>query len=177
MKKLRLLVTKHCERNCSLCCNKQWNLDDLPIVTDFSGYDEIIITGGEPLGNVEQIGKTIAVLSYIGEVFPSETRKIYIHTTNAWAALDLLNENNYISGITLTLHTQRDVLNFTDVNNSMIETPWFYKNKSLRLKVFERLFYPKHLDLSLWKVEEGVKWIENCPLPEDEVFMRIYNIN
>ena len=41
MKKLRLLVTKNCDRSCPGCCNKDWNLDKLPNATHLN-YDEMV---------------------------------------------------------------------------------------------------------------------------------------
>ena len=49
MRKLRLLFTKDCNRNCPGCCNKDWDLDSLPVCTDFTPYDLVMITGGEPM--------------------------------------------------------------------------------------------------------------------------------
>jgi hypothetical protein len=43
--------------------------------------------------------------------------------------------------------------------------------KSLRLNVFKGVSLAE-LNLSCWKVKPNIKWIKNCPLPEDEVFMR-----
>ena len=53
MKKLRLLVTSVCDKDCSGCCNKDWGLSALPSISADSPelliYDEILLTGGEPL--------------------------------------------------------------------------------------------------------------------------------
>ena len=65
MKKLRLLFTQICNRRCEGCCNKDWELDKLEQVSHFN-YDEILLTGGEPLLFTEQlIGyvKAIRILS------------------------------------------------------------------------------------------------------------------
>ena len=48
MKKIRLIITKDCPNNCLKCCNKNFDLDSLPIVKDYD-CDELIITGGEPM--------------------------------------------------------------------------------------------------------------------------------
>ena len=40
-KKLRLLLFTNCNRGCEGCCNLDWDLASLPIVDDFSQYDEI----------------------------------------------------------------------------------------------------------------------------------------
>jgi molybdenum cofactor biosynthesis enzyme MoaA len=44
MKKLRLLVTSECNRSCSGCCNKEWDLDKLPVCESYKDYDEIYLT-------------------------------------------------------------------------------------------------------------------------------------
>lgn len=47
-KKLRLLVTAKCHNKCPMCCNNQFDIEKIPVV-DRLDYDEISITGGEPL--------------------------------------------------------------------------------------------------------------------------------
>lgn len=47
-KKLRLLVTAKCHNKCPMCCNNQFDIEKIPVVDRFD-YDEISITGGEPL--------------------------------------------------------------------------------------------------------------------------------
>ena len=47
-KKLRLLVTAKCHNKCPMFCNNQFDFEKIPVV-DRLDYDEISITGGEPL--------------------------------------------------------------------------------------------------------------------------------
>ena len=47
-KKLRLLVTAKCHNKCPMCCNNQFDFEKIPVV-DRLDYEEISITGGEPL--------------------------------------------------------------------------------------------------------------------------------
>jgi molybdenum cofactor biosynthesis enzyme MoaA len=49
VKKLRLLVTERCARSCSGCCNHDWDLAALPTCESYAGYDEVLLTGGEPM--------------------------------------------------------------------------------------------------------------------------------
>lgn len=49
MKKLRLLLFKECHRGCEGCCNKDWDLKSLLKADNFLPYDEILLTGGEPM--------------------------------------------------------------------------------------------------------------------------------
>ena len=78
MKKLRLLVTDKCNRNCEMCCNKNYNLEALPRFNpiDIGEYDEIILTGGEPLLLKENLLKYIEILKNINCNIP-----IYLYTT------------------------------------------------------------------------------------------------
>jgi hypothetical protein len=166
MKTLRLLVTKNCDKNCEGCCNKDWNLDSLPVVTHYD-YDEILITGGEPLSD-ENIERTVDIVNGINALFPKDNRKIYIYTSNPSYPMIL----HHCNGITLSIHTQKDLNKFL-VWKLWLET---YENKSRRLNIFKGITLPKGLDLSKWTVKDNIEWVENCPLPENEVFMRLQNI-
>lgn len=48
--KIHLMVTTLCDRDCKYCCNKQYDLNDIPQVTDeeLKNCHTIYITGGEP---------------------------------------------------------------------------------------------------------------------------------
>jgi hypothetical protein len=173
MNKLRLLVTKYCPKKCLGCCNRNWDLDSLPIVDNYD-YDEILITGGEPLhSNI--LNKTLTLLKYLNIVDINPERKVIIYTTQSNNVLSVLD---YVDGITLTIHHQRDVMDFIhllfDLENHNYEA---LKKKSLRLNIFEGITLPDYANLSLWKVKKDMVWVENCPLPENEVFMRLKNIN
>jgi hypothetical protein len=167
MKTLRLLVTKQCGKGCEGCCNKDWDLDNLPVVEHFN-YDEILITGGEPLSD-ENIDKTEIILQGINVLFPKENRKIYVYTSNP----SYLRILNFCNGVTLSIHNEKDLKRF------LFWKPWleFYDNKSLRLNIFKGINLPKGLDLSKWTVKDNIEWIKDCPLPENEVFMRLQNID
>jgi len=47
---LHLLVTELCDRNCEYCCNKEYDIANLPHVTEeeLKSVNELCITGGEP---------------------------------------------------------------------------------------------------------------------------------
>lgn len=167
MKILRLLVTKECNHNCSGCCNKQWDLDKLPIITDFSEYDEIIITGGEPMlfGNsVKTLADSIRLL------YPNI--KLILYTTKIHQAHWYCRQN--FDGITVTLHEQYDVEHF--YNNYNL----YFSAETLRLNVFENVTIPtrykKLFKKHGWIIKDNIKWIENCPLPENETFGKIKNL-
>jgi len=169
MKKLRLLITKKCNRHCEGCCNKDWDLEKLPICKSFKGYDEIILTGGEPMlfPNL--------VIDIINKIrIENPLAKIYMYTAFIFTvrSLEILN---LLDGITVTLHTQSDVKKFKWFNNHLFfSTKNFYK--SLRLNIFNGIKLSKYINLNNWQVKKNIKWIKNCPLPKDEVFMRLGEI-
>lgn len=163
-RRLRLLVTPYCNRNCVGCCNKDWQLDKLPRVESFGAFDEIILTGGEPLlyptltlGIIEMIRRVTNAPIY---VYTAESRLPFV--------LPVLSR---VDGLTLTLHEPADVVGFQLLNIALLD---YYTGlrKSLRLNVFEGVDLTG-TDLKLWKVKTGIRWIPNCPLPEGEVFMRM----
>jgi len=178
MKTLRLLVTKQCSKGCKGCCNKDWDLDSLPVVEHFN-YDEILITGGEPL-SFKQFDITLAIIDGITILHPYKNRKIYIYT----ACIEGFLKGCYLAdGYTLSLHNQDDVRMFIEALADLRYSN-YYKDyekikgyaPSLRLNIFKGVNLPKGLDLSKWVVKADIEWIENCPLPENEVFMRLQHI-
>lgn len=174
-KKLRLLVTAKCPNKCELCCNKQFDLNSLPIVSRWD-YEEIMITGGEPLLFDDYLLGIILSINDISEMMGNNP-KIFVYTSicNYEKVLNILP---HINGIVLTPHKESDILNFMELNNFLgARRDYFYvkdKVSSLRLKLFPdiKALLPKDIDLSLWQVRD-VEWIENCPVPEGEDFRRI----
>lgn len=175
MVKLRLLFTKECNRNCKGCCNKDWNLDGLPTVTNFSKYDEILITGGEPLLFYKELIGFIKALRIVSNA------KIYVYTAmtvNKYRTFKPIYEIiKYVDGVTLTLHNQSDSDNFNHVLYSQKydeETFRAFCGKSLRLNIFKNIIYSKvAAEENGWIIKDNMVWIDNCPLPIDEEFMKL----
>ena len=57
--KLRLLLFEECGRNCPGCCNRDWDLQALPVCQDFTPYQIIMLTGGEPMLHPEIIHSAV----------------------------------------------------------------------------------------------------------------------
>lgn len=167
MKKLRLLVTESCNRSCAGCCNKQWDLKKLPIAKDFDGYDMIMVTGGEPL-QPSKLAGTLDLLKRMSNL----PAAVYVYTACAENVIPVLG---WTDGVTLTLHEQADVAEFLKLNSFLLGR-LAYRGLSLRLNVFNEVALPAGLDLSLWKVKLGIRWIEDCPLPADEEFARLEDL-
>jgi hypothetical protein len=179
MKKLRLLLTEKCDRSCKGCCNKDWELNKLPVCKSYNGYDEIIITGGEPLL------KEGLLYSAIGKI--PENTPIILYTAKFDCPYLIRRVTEHISGITVTFHNQLDVYKFylsmSTVVGNYGRSPlrnYFHRRKfagKLRVNVFKGIDWKPLIKLipdfnKFWKVKDTITWIKDCPLPDDEVFMR-----
>lgn len=165
--KLRLLIRPDCNRACAGCCNRQWDLNALPVCTDFTGYDEIMLTGGEPMIDHAYV---IAVIQMIRK--QARTTPIYMYTAKTRPVNELGLVLFNLDGVTVTLHKQADVEPFLAFNRYVLS--WkLHKKRQLRLNVFKPIKLPEDADLSHWMTKPDMEWILNCPLPDDEVFMRL----
>jgi hypothetical protein len=170
MKKLRLLITDKCNRKCPGCCNNDWDLNKPPKCKSFKGYDEIILTGGEPLLLDYMMLKVI-----YWNIMETANKKVKIYlytayTKNITKFCNILFE--LLDGITLTLHEQKDVPGFIKLDKRLRKVTNLFDARSMRLKVFKGVDLTD-IDLSGWKVQKDMVWVKDCPLPKDEIFMRI----
>lgn len=161
IKKLRLLVTEKCNKYCEMCCNKQWDLKKLPVCKDYSTFDQILLTGGEPM-LMPQIIRSIVL-----KIRTTNQCPIYLYTAKVDKIQSVLSTLFFIDGLTLTLHEQKDIKPFLLLNRLLPNGC----RKSLRLNIFEGINLPPKQNFGKWVVKE-IQWIENCPLPKNEVFMR-----
>jgi hypothetical protein len=162
--KLRLLLFPECNRACEGCCNKDWDLTKLPVVESYEGYKEIMLTGGEPMLKP-------ALVMHIANAIRIENPSARIILYTAMSPSILFVVLRLIDGVTITLHEQKDVPPFINLV-SFLKKYGNYEGKSLRLNIFKGVDIT-NVDTSLFKVKSGIEWIKDCPLPEDEVFMRL----
>lgn len=180
-KKLRLLVTAKCHNKCPMCCNNQFDFEKIPVV-DRLDYDEIGITGGEPLlpGSSHLTTWLVGGIKATQYAMGLPESKFYLYT--AFFDFDILRDCSYeFDGICLTPHKKVDVEEFIDINAKMLEqkrngelNDCFDPDCSLRLNLFAdmKALLPKDIDLSLWKVKD-MEWVKDCPVPDGEDFRRI----
>lgn len=164
MNKLRLLVTRQCSRNCVGCCNNDWDLDDLPVfsLSNTIKYDEILLTGGEPLEHFDIIRSLIPDLRK-----HNQSVRIYIYTARISNMLILLEAFEISDGLTITLHTQKDANWFTKIYPMF---PSWVLSKSNRLNVFDGISVG---DFEGFRIKDNIRWIKDCPLPDNEVLMKL----
>lgn len=162
MKKLRLLFTDYCNNNCEWCCNNDWDINKIPFCESYKDYDEILITGGEPLLFPNLL------IDLITEIKKENNKAIIYLYTALPEKKDIICGllSYYLDGICITLHNQKDA-EFFNKNYQ-----WFsiYPNKSLRLNVFKGININK--EYYSWKIKKDIEWIKDCPLPEGEILMK-----
>ncbi len=162
-KTLRLLLFEDCNRNCEGCCNKQWDLSKLPVVKDFTPYDTIILTGGEPMLYPHRVTSLIDIIR-----FENPKVKIILYTAMTTKLRELVSILNMIDGLTVTLHDQSDFAPLLCFDSLI-----YGIDKTLRLNVFEGVDMFDYELFSGWQIKENIEWLEDCPLPDNEVFMRL----
>lgn len=162
MKKLRLLLFEKCNRACVGCCNKGFDLKALPVCPNLEGWDEVNLTGGEPMLDPQLVIDTAWSV-------PTPTT-VNLYTAKVDDLPAVLEVMRFLNGLCVTLHEQRDVEPFLRLNENLQASEGFW---SLRLNVFKGVTLPPETDLSRWKVKDGIEWIPDCSLPADETFMRL----
>lgn len=129
-----------------------------------------MLTGGEPLL------KPAIVLNTIKKIRKeNKDAKIYVYTAMSTEPQPFFRILNECDGITLTLHTKKDVKSYNKLM-SLIE-PTGNKEKwntsAMRLNVFHNVPLDGLKSLDFWNLKSDIHWIKNCPLPDGEVFMRL----
>lgn len=171
-KKLRLLITEECVRQCPQCCNKQFNVEGIPIVEHFN-YDEIMITGGEPFLFPYDVRTMVATIRSTNKLLGHRIPKIYVYTAPFEKRLDRIRiyQQLFADGFTITLHHQSEVDKFVFFAKYLSQMG-LDNCLSLRLNLHENVTIPEKANLSKWAVKQ-ISWQKECPLPEGEDFRRI----
>ena len=171
--KLRLLVTNKCTRNCAGCCNNDVKpsgaiyIEDLKKI-DWTIYEKILITGGEPLLFPKQ---TRDLILSIKKQDPASQITLYtaIFPVICWDDMVTIFEN--LDGVTFTIHDVDGIRSFIRLNKFWLDRPELNTKISKRLNIFcDVPLFP--LNCYGWDVK-FIEWIKNCPLPEDEIFLRL----
>lgn len=163
MRTLRLLLWEDCPRSCTKCPNK--TISEIPPLTeDLANYDEIILTGGEPLMHIAKLIQIICLFR------KETTAPIYIYTAGLIDVRDALYMLRMVDGITLSVYNKDDA-NWAIMFTGAIHAQGL-QYKSLRLNVFDGVISPDE-----WWVEgtwehKHKQYLDDCPIPEHEDFRR-----
>lgn len=149
--KLLLLTTKQCHRNCRWCCNKFRNLETLPICDSYKGYEEIIITGGEPTLFSDQV---VSLAKKIRQ--ENSTASLTLYTTRTE---NLPQMGEVFDKIFFTIHSRPQIEDLLRVEKKFME-----KVQILSFVEVSEIF-PGVVKLHWDKTP--------FPIPEDQAFMRL----
>lgn len=164
-KVIHLMVTSLCKRDCPYCCNKQYDLNSIPYVTDeeLSRCHTLCITGGEPFAfaNPSEIAK------YYKEKYKN-IKNVYVYT-NAYELYNYMNIHNgsiySIDGLNISIKDKRDLVVF----DHMLYTITASSKLSNRLYVFNDLM-PKNTEgVNIIKRE----WQKEFVPADDSIFRKI----
>lgn len=163
MSKLRLLLWRDCVRSCKHCPNAL--LEDPPQLdwNEIEGYDEIILTGGEPL---MYPGALNIVLREINAM-RKDTSHLFLYTAMPSPADALIEAASQVSGVTLTVY-----------NSKRMRDAWvaMARMRDAGLQLTNRLITFKDVNLPDWVEgwEHVVReYVKDCKLPDDEDFRRL----
>lgn len=170
---IHLMVTSICDRDCPLCCNKQYDLNtEVPQVTDeeLRKAHTIYITGGEPF----KFSNPNAIAEYLKKKYPNiKTVRVYTGATElAWWLIrnskwfTEVGELNWIDGVTVSLKDKMDVVSFIA---EIVDDERINQLPSNMLYVFGDLA-PK--DLGNFIVKPRV-WMEDFIPDKKSIFRRI----
>lgn len=165
MANLRLLLWPECDRDCEYCCNKQYDLNALPVAPDFREYGEIILTGGEPLLYPH------VLLDEIKRIKRRTMAFIYLYTACSTKQVSFLRVLREVHGITLTIHKQEDVDDFYRLQRVLDLHYPDIKHKSLRLNIRNGINMMGMVS-HYWHVDFWEPQLV-CPVPDNEVLMRL----
>ena len=167
MKTARVIITFDCSKHCSYCVNKyNYIMKQAIKINDLDklkGFDEIVITGGEPMLDPQT---TLAILKDIWSIEPDINKYMY----TALYSYELTELIEYLNGITYTIHglfNMDDLESFTKFQEF---TRYYNKDKSYRLAISPTIERPIMIYPYLWKEIKIKDWKEEgrCKIPEHE---------
>jgi len=165
---IHLLVTPLCNRHCKHCCNKQYDLNDIPVVTEeeLKNAHTICITGGEPF----LFSDPYAIAYYYKHRYKN-IKNVYVYTNALELSLYLKIHKKeklfkYIDGVNVSIKHQSDVVSFKEV---ILNDERINKMNSNLLYVFDDLYKDNVGNFKFIKRT----WQPDFKPADDSIFRRI----
>ena len=111
---IHILITSACDRNCKYCCNKQYDLNDVPYIRDeeMRMTDTVCLTGGEPFEYCNPCN-----MAGMLKIRYANIKNVYVYS-NAMALASYLAGGGKlasIDGITISIKSVEDKYAFENV--------------------------------------------------------------
>lgn len=164
---IHLMVTENCLRDCKYCCNKQYDINKVPYITEeeYKNAHTILLTGGEPViySNPSYIAKDIKLK------YPN-IEKVYVYA-NARELDMYLRTVEHIEGIDGFSISIKDELDLRVFNEHLS------KNKNLLNLASNRVYYFDHFVPRMLDNFDYIHraWQEHFTPADDSIFRRYYS--
>lgn len=125
-------MTSRCNHSCALCCNKLYNIDNIPVVTVelLKSVQTVCLTGGEPFNIPHYI--LIPMIKNMRTQFPN-IENLYVYTSGIFDE-DHLN-SELITGVTMSPKSRDE---WKRLKYLITTCDWFFNEcHSNRLYVFK----------------------------------------
>lgn len=161
---IHILVTNLCNRNCEFCCNKQYDMNTIPYVTDeeLRNAEVLCLTGGEPFKYTEPN----AIASYYKRNY-SNIKKVYVYTNALEFAEYLLDGGAlyFIDRVNVSIKVLADAIMFEKFikHNEKVQ-----ELSSNLLYIFNNLYSEKPKGFTTINRE----WQEEFEPANDSIFRR-----
>ena len=175
MKKAMLILTRECHRSCKNCCNdlpdnqKYW--DEATVLGDLSGglerlqeFDEVRITGGEPLLYEASVGGFLNLLSQ-----RNPEQDLYLYTS--LCTPHVKDMATVLRGITFSMHSPVRSEDIYSLAQMQVVSRYF-PEVSFRLSIDPEISDSLPIIPTRWSSIRSTPMKEVCPPPSDtEIFV------
>jgi hypothetical protein len=179
--KIHLMVTTLCDRDCKYCCNKQYDLNDIPTVTpeELAACHTVYITGGEPFLFSNPVEISIFLKSRYSNI---KTIRVYTNASAVanyirWYDGEYINKFLCIDGLSVSIKNKEDWKSFhtivSDDDVQQMESNYLYLFNGFKCPTpDDSLLIAMHRDKMNFKVIER-EWQEDFVPEPTSVFRRI----
>lgn len=132
-KVIHIMITNKCNRNCPFCCNSQYDVNDIPYVTEdeLRKAETIFLTGGEPFAYADPC----MIASTLRDMYPNiKTIGVYTNAYELYEYLILREKPLWETDtLTISIKDNRDKLAF---NKYLADFPSIVTRKHHRVYTF-----------------------------------------
>lgn len=165
---IHLMITGKCDRKCPHCCNNQYSVMDIDVVTDkeFKNAEWVFLTGGEPFAYADPCKTATEIKAKYPNI-----KKVFVYTNAIELGAYLKKNHIYgIDGLTMSIKCKGDKVVFENIIANNSEVLNLESNRLYTFEGFEDTECPKEIT----KIPR--KWQAEFSASPDSIFRRIENI-